>query len=482
MTTWLWILGSLYLGGLVFATLGARSQSHSSDDFMMAGSDLGFIVGCLTVAATLFSTFTLLGMPDFFRTHGVGAWIFLAVSDTALAFVIIWFGAHLRRRAKEHDFQGIAGLMRSIYGSRWAGYVYLAGIFIFLVPYVAIQIRGIGIFMNATFPEFLPVWGWSILIVAVMLTYSELGGLKAIIYADALQGVILMTVALVIAYGCISHFGSISAMFSEVRATNEALLSTPGPEGLLSTQFLLASFLVIILVPITQPQMTTRLVIMRDLKSMHRMAVMLGLFAIVLILAIVPIGMYGAAKYAELPTSEFLFRALIHDQAPIIAAAVAIGLIAAAISTADSLLFALGSELRSMLSGDEKTVMRYTKGAIVFFALLALVVAILSNDQLVLLARVSFAGTAILAPFILAALLSRRAPGPELIVATALGLALFLGSVTQAIPDTLNWVPMGLSLRLDLALLMGLSLFTLISLGVRSACAKQPSALSAGSN
>ena len=29
-----------------------------------------------------------MGMPDFFRTHGIGAWIFLGVADAAVAFVI----------------------------------------------------------------------------------------------------------------------------------------------------------------------------------------------------------------------------------------------------------------------------------------------------------------------------------------------------------------------------------------------------------
>ena len=210
MTTWFFIFGSVYLVLLVYAALGARKNVHSADDFMLAGSDLNTVLGCLTVAATLYSIFTLMGMPDFFRQHGVGAWIFLGVSDAALAFIMIWFGYHIRRRAKLPGFKGIAGLMQLSYRTRWAGYLYLIGVFIFLIPYVAIQIRGIGLFLNATFPELLPVWGWSTTIVLVMLAYSELGGLKAIIYADAIQGTILLTVTLIIAYGCIEYFGGVN--------------------------------------------------------------------------------------------------------------------------------------------------------------------------------------------------------------------------------------------------------------------------------
>lgn len=448
MLTWFLVLGSIYVAGLVAATVGARNKTHSADDFMTAGSDLGILLGSLTVAATLFSTFTLLGMPDFFRTHGVGAWVFLAVSDGALAFTILWFGAHLRRCAAENGpFKGLAGLLRQCFGNRWAGLLYLAGIFVFLIPYVAVQIRGVSIFMNAIFPEALPVWGWAMLLVAVMLTYSELGGLKAIIYADAIQGLILLCATVAVAYGCIAHFGGIVELFDQVKARNEALLSVPGPAGLFSTQFLIASFIVIVLVPVTQPQISIRLVIMRNFASMRRMAVLLGLFAMIVILATVPIGFFGAVEYASAPTAEYLVGTLILDQAPLIAAAVAIGLIAAAISTADSQLFALGTELRSLMIGDEQTIMRRTRLSIVCFAVASLGVALMSSDQLVLLARVSFAGTALMGPFILAGILAQRAPGIEIIAATGIALLLFLGSVVGIIPQAIG------SVRLDLLLL-----------------------------
>jgi SSS family solute:Na+ symporter len=326
-----------------------------------------------------------------------------------------------------------------------------------------VQIRGVSIFMNAIFPEALPVWGWATLLVAVMLTYSELGGLKAIIYADAIQGLILLTATIAVAYGCIAHFGGIVELFDQVEARNAALLSVPGPTGLFSAQFLIASFIVIVLVPVTQPQISIRLVIMRDFASLRRMAVLLGLFAMIVILATVPIGFFGAVEYPGALPADFLVGTLILDQAPLIAAAVAIGLIAAAISTADSQLFALGAELRSLMTGDEQSVMRRTRLSIFCFAAASLGVALVSSDQLVLLARVSFAGTALMGPFILAGILRNRPPGVEIIVATGVALVLFLGSVVGAIPQMIGIV------RLDLLLLAGLAAITVGSSMLRPA-------------
>ncbi len=448
MKTWLLILTPIYLGILGYLAIRSRQKNKSADDFMLGGSPLGLVIGFMTVAATLFSTFTLMGMPDFFRVHGVGSWLFLAVSDGAMIFMIVWFGYHLRKKAAEKGFNGVGGLLKASYASPWAGYLYFAGIFIFLIPYVAVQIRGISVFLEAAFPEALPVWGWASLIAIVMLLYSETGGLKAIIYADVMQAGVLMVVVWIIATHLVGKMGGITAMFDQVEAINPALLSVPGPKGLFNVQFLISSMLAILFIPVTQPQVTIRLAIMKDLKTMHRMAVALGCFAMLVILPTIAIGMYGAVFYADLPDKEFWAKALLEDQLPWVAAAAIIGLIAAALSTSDSQVFAMGTELRSLLTGEEGKVLLVTRIAIACFAIAALIFSIVSVDQLALVARVSFAGTAMLGPMVLAAVLSKRPPGNAIVLVTAIGLLLFLAAVLKLIPGTIGGI------RMDLLLLV----------------------------
>ena len=448
MSTWLILLAVVYVSLLIFLSLLSKKKTRTAKDFIFAGSDIGIVLGFLTFAATLFSTFTLMGMPDFFREHGVGAWIFLAVSDGAMVFLIIWFGFHLRQKVAEKGFNGISGLLNTCFGNKWAGYVYFFGAFIFLIPYVAIQIRGVAIFLNATFPDVLPVWTWAFIIVTIMLIYSEVGGLKAIMYADTMQGLILITVVWIIALNCIGHFGSLGNMMEAVEKTNDKLLSVPGPKGLFNFQFLLASLLAILFLPVTQPQLTTRMVVMRDLKATHRMAIGVGVFANLIIFPTVVLGFYGAVKYPDLKTAEFISHVLLFDQSGIVAAAAIIGLIAAALSTSDSQIFALGTELRSLLKGGERIVMRRTKIAMVLFGLASLIFSVLSSDQLVLLARVSFAGTSLMAPMIFSAVLLKDPPGKVIPLMTFLGLLLFILSLLGWFPETV------LKIRLDLFLLI----------------------------
>ena len=457
MTRWLLVVGGLYVLLLVYATWYARRTTRSADDYMLAGSNLGGIVGALTISATQFSTFTLMGMPDFFRTHGVGAWIFLGVADAAMAFVILWYGYHLRRKATRLGFKGVAGLLCDSYGSRWAGYLYFAGVFLFLTPYVSIQIRGIGIFLNAAYPDTLPIWGWALSIVLTLLVYSELGGLKAIIFSDALQGIVMLVATWLIASGCVAYFGSIPELFARVAETKPALLSTPGPHGLFSFQFLLASFIGLMLMPITQPQLAMRMVIMKDFDASRRMAVGFGIFSMLVILPAIATGLYGAMVYPDASTPQFLARVLLVEQTPIVAATVAVGLIAAAMSTADSQLFALGAELRSLLRGEERRVMLYTRSAIGLFAFAAFMLAIVSSDQLVLVARVSFIGTAILGPLVLSGVFTERPNTAVILPITTVALVLFLLSLGGVVPSEIG------ILRFDLALLGVLAVATVLA-------------------
>jgi len=461
MSAWFWVMIVVYL--LMLMTVGFLSwrKTKSAEDYIMAGSSIGVLIGMLTFAATLFSTFTLMGMPDFFRTHGVGAWIFLAIPDAAMFFLVLWFGLHLRRAAARYNYQGMSGMLSQCYGSKLAGMVYFAGVFLFLIPYVSIQIQGIAIFLSAAFPNVLPFWGWSLAIICVMLMYSEIGGLRAIIHCDAIQGTILLIVIWLIALGCLHSLGGVESMFEQAGKANTALLSTPGPKGLFTPQFLIASFFAIVLIPVTQPQVTTRLVIIKSEKTMCHMAVGLGIFTLLVLVPTIIIGLYGSIKHANVPKDVFIANVLLHEQPGAIAALVLVGLLAAATSTADSQIFALGSEFRSLLLLKGKSPLVFTRIAIFCFGAAALVFSIVSRKELVLLALKSFAGTSLMAPMILAGIFAKRKLGIEIVWATALGLTLFLCS-------QLGWIPAAIgSMRLELALLLGLGGLALVSWAVR---------------
>jgi len=91
------------------------------------------------------------------------------------------------------------------------------------------------------------------------------------------------------------------------------------------------------------------------------------------------------------------------------------------------------------------------------FAIIAMIFSILASDQLVMLARVSFAGTAMLAPMILTGVLTKKTMGNEIIIATAVALVTFILSLLGVVPGDVG------PIRMDLFLLVSLGLFSVVS-------------------
>ena len=455
------IAGTIYLSILIFLARKTRLKEKTTSSYLLAGGNLGMLLGLFTTAATIFSAFTVIGMPDFFRTHGVGAWIFLGVADAMMVYVLIRLGVIIRTKARIGNYSGMAGLLARSYGFKFAGLVAFAGVVIFLIPYISVQIRGVSIFLNAAFPNAMPIWGWSTIIVAIMVIYSEVGGLRAIMYNDTLQGIILFVVIWVIGWNCLSEFGSIKGMFEKVESTKAALLSVPGPNGLFTTQFYIISAISIVLLPFTQPQISTRVIIMKSNSALRRMAIGLGIFATLVILPTMFMGMYGAILYPDSSVQEFIGHVLLYDQAPAIGALGLIGLIAAAISTSDSQIFALGTELRSLLTMDDRKALSVTRVFILVFAVLALIFSILSSEHLVLLARTSFAGTAMLGPLILMGILSKKKPGLLIPICTVLAILVFVLSSAGFIPGNFGSIEIEMLLFSFLLLATGIELLRL---------------------
>ena len=78
-----------------------------------------------------------------------------------------------------------------------------------------------------------------------------------------------------------------------------------------------------------------------------------------------------------------------------------------------------------------------------------------------MLARVSFAGTAMAAPMILAAILRERPPSKWIVILTAVAIVVFISSLLEIIPAKVG------GLRMDLVLLLILGLFTIASIFIQ---------------
>ena len=128
-----------------------------------------------------------------------------------------------------------------------------------------------------------------------------------------------------------------------------------------------------------------------------------------------------------------------------------VGLFAACLSTTNAQIFALGTELRSLMKGSDKLVLRNTRIGLFIFAIIALVFSTLMSDELAMLARTSFTGTSMMAPVVLFGVLSKSKPPRIILVFSATGLVVLLLSLFHVIPNEIAGMRLDFLLYIFLA-------------------------------
>lgn len=463
MKTYLIVFASIYLGLMVFFFIKYMRQKktiNNSNEFLFANSNIGVIFTFLGILATLFSTFTLQGMPSFFKNHGIGSWLFLGVTDVCLAGFLLYFGLKFRKFAKslEGNPKNIIELLKSGGSGKIILLFYILATTIFMIPYITIQIKGAAFLFNAAIPVGETHLFWSCVMVLLMLLYSSTGGIRAIYTTDSIQGFLILVTTWVIAFFAIKSAGGVEAIFINANEYSQALMSIPGPKGVLNWQFLLISFISICLMPYVQPQLATRVLVAKDDKTFIKATLVFAFFVILVILPTIFIGLRGVSY-----EGNFLVQILQNDVPAIFYALFVVGVVAAAMSTTDSQLMAIGTEWGSFFSkesiGLNQKAKLYVKLSATIVALVALVLAQSSFKSLILFSINSFIGTSFLVPIIYSLTVEKKIVKNLLVFISIFCVVVFMLSLIGFVPKMIFGLRVELFLYFIITLVLIGSLF-----------------------
>ncbi|MBI4464110.1 MAG: sodium:solute symporter family protein [Acidobacteria bacterium] len=423
------LLVCFYLGYLGW------KRSTSLAGFFVADRKIGSIVSFLTYSATLFSTFTLVGMPGFFYTHGIGSWAFIAFADVFMAVMIYVFGRRFWLLGRKFNFVTPTEFLCYRYDSTAVMALGVLISFVFLLPYVATQLVGIGkIVEGATGGElsYLPVM---LLFTITVLVYTGMGGMRAVAWNDAVQGVLLFVMSFGIAFLFLfAHWDGPEAMFREVARAKPALLSVPGPHDYFTYPTMISYFFLIVAIPITQPQMSCRFFIPRSLRSMRFMMMATPVYAFLILIPALILGLGASVVFPNLSSGDLVLSQVLstHTSAGI-GGLVICGVVAAAMSTVSGQLLVLGSlaakdlylNLRPPRFRSERGEVWVGRVAVLLAALVALLASVRPPALIVELSIQSFAGTMQLLPVFVGGLYWRKANKTGALASMMMGIGVF---------------------------------------------------------
>ena len=311
-------------------------KTKDESDYWIAGGKLGWVLGGATLSATHTSAGTFIGTIGVIYTVGWSfGWVVLSIP---LAY---WFmAAFLAPRFTKVRKLTLPSFIEARYESKTARGVAGVIVLIATVIYIQAQIVAGGLVSNIVF-GISPNQGMLIFTV-ILLAYTMIGGMIAVVYTDFLQMVIMVLGVLITVPLGILHLDGLANLIDYVQAVKPVTFTWEGmPLALLFTlglAFFLGS--------VATPEKVTRLYAMRDMATIRRAILFTVIFTTVINLLIFIIGLVGMTLFPLLPTGDLAMPIIAKAVLPTFIGTLMLAAITSAMmSTVDSLLLVAGSAL-----------------------------------------------------------------------------------------------------------------------------------------
>jgi SSS family solute:Na+ symporter len=365
----------------------------------------------LTMAATNFSSFTVLGFSGAGYRMGYAYYPIMAFGTGFMALSFLFIGIPAMRASRALGAITPPELIRLRLPNRALHIAYAVVMVVFTLPYLALQPMGAGYALREL--TGIPyAWG-AALVVVVGTAYVLLGGLRGDALTDALQGLLMLATLAILLIGISSALGGLGAANNAV--WHPELFARPGGSNAFTPGIWFSYMLLWLLCDPMFPQLFQRFLAARDERALKTTALLYPLVTGTLFFAPVAIGVMGRLTFPALTgkVTDSILPKLAAQVLPPWAGVVAlIAVLAALMSTMDSQLLTLSS----IVIRDGATALRrepsqrwpHRSIVIIVLALAGFALALRPWAPILEIATETFSGLAVLFPVTLAALWWRR--------------------------------------------------------------------------
>jgi SSS family solute:Na+ symporter len=397
----------------VFGFLGRRSPTVDLSEWTVGGRKFGAITMWFLQAGEVFTTFTFLGMAGLAFTGGVAA--FYALPYIPLAYVGLYFlGPVIWRRARESGHLTQSDFLADFYDSKLLGAVTAVFGVIFLLPYLQLQITGLGLAVQLATGN--TTSGNASMIIAFVLTVAFVlwAGIRGVATTSYFKDVVMLVVLVVLVAVIPAHFtGGIGATFQEVLATHPEMLQVRAGEYDATWFFtsMLASTLGVLFM--TLPHQWPALLSGGSTRAVRRNYVFLPAYSVALALPMI-IGFTALVTLPADTNSNGALLTLANQAFPgWFVGVVVVATAATAMVPAAGLIVAMSSVIARNIARPrtERGGFAVNQVSVVLVTGLALVLALTRPDLLANLLLLTYSGLDQFIPAIGFALLARRVVG-----------------------------------------------------------------------
>ncbi|WP_339289380.1 sodium:solute symporter family protein [Ureibacillus sp. FSL K6-0786] len=407
MNTSLIIIFAFALFALYLGIRSSRGKDINLDEFAVGNKGFGTLFVFLLIAGEVYTTFTFLGGSGWAYSNGAAA--FYVPAYICLAYVLsYWLIPKVWRYSKDHHIISQPSYFASFYKSTALGIIVAILGTAALVPYIMIQLKGLGIIVSeASYGAISPAIASTIGAV-IVTTYVIISGMHGSAWTAVVKDIMILAVIIFLGlYIPYHYFGGIRPLFEAVQATQPEKL-TLADSGF-SISWFISTVLLNALGFYLLPNSFSVALTANSEKALRKNAITLPLYTLLLLFAFF-IGFAAIVQIPGLQGSEgdlSLLRLSIQTFDPwVIGVVGAAGLLTALVPASvmlNSASIGLTTGIYRVINpnASERKQLLLSKILIVVIVIIALYFAVNGSDALAMLNILSYAIITQLAPGLL---------------------------------------------------------------------------------
>ena len=402
-----WILGALlFVYVIVIGYLGFRGwkRTRTGSDYLLAGRSVNPFVMAMSYGSAFISTSALVGFGGVAGQFGMGL-LWLVFMNIAIGVVVafIFFGRRTRSIGAALGANTFPEFIGKRYHSNGLRVFVAAIIFLFIPLYSSVVLIGGARFLEEVMH--LP-YAWALAIFAIVVAiYVIFGGLKGVMYVDALMGTVMICGMLLLLFLCYRELGGVvpahQALTDMAPLVEEKMPQfyklghrgwTVMPEFNTVWWWTLVSSLMlgVGIGALAQPQLAVRFMTVKSTKELNRAVLVGSVFILCTVGSAYTVGaLSNVAFYRHGGKLAFEVAGKNVDKIipiyinatlpPIVLYLFALTMLSAAMSTMSSLFHVTGSsighDIVRTLSRSGKASVAITRGGVVFGIIVSVIVA-----------------------------------------------------------------------------------------------------------
>jgi SSS family solute:Na+ symporter len=422
------------------------------------------------MAGEIFTTFTFLGASGWAYSKGAPVLYILAYA-TLLQVVAFYILPRIWEAGRHHGLQTQADFFRVRYGSTNLGaFVALVGV-VCLIPYLQIQLTGLGIIVEVA--SFGAIHRTPAMIIGVTLVaaFVFVSGVRGVAWVSVIKDFLLLFAAVFVGFS-IPHiyFGGIGPMFSAVAHANPRHLVFPGSTPNLGHGWYITTVMLFSLTFYMWPQYFAASFTARSGRILQRNAVIMPLYAVTLPLVFL-VGFCAVLVLPGLPNGDLAMLAMVRKTFPawflglVGGAGVLTAMVPSAIQLLTGATLYAKNLFRPLIKPDvtDQQVARLARIMVLVLAFGGMLSAIYTKPTLVSLLILGSAGIGQLFPGVVLGLFSRRVTTAGVFAGALTGIALASTLILTGHDPYHGWNAGFLALCVNFLVALVVSRFTVIS-------------------